>query len=806
MERPPEQHPAPDQKGPFAPLETAPPQLPVEAGAVIAETIFGVGGSASPLDSERDLNLRIASSDGSRYLLKVSNPADDPLVLDMQTHAMLHITRQDPGLPVMRPLASLKGSYFEVVEGPGRARYLARLFTFLPGEMVEAAAMDRGALEAFGAMVARMGVALRGFFHPAGCYRILWDLKHTGELRRVLGDIEDQRSREVVARMLARFDGSVAPRLPGLRGQIIHNDLTLDNVLVDPSHRVSGIVDFGDLTHTSLICDLAVALVSTMWGRPDPFDAAEATVAGYRSVLQPERGEAELLADLVVARLLALVVIAAWRVRRYPENAPYITANVELAWSLLNSIQEAGAEEGRERLLAACMDGGSQLLPPNHRPRVPELLDRRRRVLGPALTPPTYDRPLYLVRGEGSRLFDRDGNVYLDAYNNVPVVGHSHPRVAQAIAQQSRVLNTNTRYLHESVIQLAERLVALMPEGLDTVMFVNSGSEANDVAWRFATTFTDSFGAIVTERAYHGVTTATLALSPEEWVTDHPEVQTIPAPDDFRGRYRRTEDGWAERYASHIGDALTTLREQGVGAAALYLDSLFTSDGIFSPPPAYLQEVVRRARAAGCLFVADEVQSGFGRTGTNLWSFAASGVLPDLVTLGKPMGNGHPVAAVVMRSEIAERLASKTDIFSTFGGNPVASRAALAVLDVLEEERLQERALEVGSRLRSHLEEAEREHSAIGDVRGAGLMLGVELVAEHDGLTPAPELTRSVMNRMREKGVLVGSTGRDENVLKIRPPLVFSLREADHVAEVLDASLRELASAGPGDIGDRTRL
>jgi 4-aminobutyrate aminotransferase-like enzyme/Ser/Thr protein kinase RdoA (MazF antagonist) len=793
--------PIPQHPSPFAPLETAPPQLSLQRAKEVAATIFGVRGTASPLDSERDLNLRILCDDGRRFLLKLSNPADDPVVVDMQTQAMLHVARQDPTLPVMQPLPSLSGNLCESVEGAGGSHYVARLLTFLPGETVEPPEMDPAALEAFGGVVARMGIALRGFFHPAGGYRILWDLKHTPELRHVLGDIQDRQGRDLVEGILDRFEHRVAPVLGGLRAQIIHNDLTLDNVLVDRSHRVSGIVDFGDLTHTALICDLAVTLVSMMWGRSDPFQAAEAAIAGYRSITPIESAEGEVLGDLVAARLAALVTIAAWRVSRYPENAEYITANVELAWSLLDRFEEEGMDHVGERLRAASSSTRSE----SHslagartaaRPPVGELLRRRRQVLGPALSPLSYEEPLYLVRGEGSRLFDNEGNAYLDAYNNVPVVGHCHPRVVEAIAEQSATLNTNTRYLHDSVVELAERLVATMPDGLDTVMFVNSGSEANDVAWRFATTYTDATGAVVTGRAYHGVTTATLALSPEEWVEEPPHVATVPAPDDFRGPYRRDEQGWAERYASHIDDAISALRERDVDPAAFYLDSLFTSDGIYFPPAVYFEEIVTRWRNAGGLFVADEVQSGFGRTGKHLWSFQGSDVVPDFVTLGKPMGNGHPVAAMVTRADIAERLAAKTDIFSTFGGNPVACRAALAVLEVIETEGLQHRACEVGAHLRSLLEGLSRTHDCIGDVRGAGLMIGLELMSSRDPLTPAPELAAAVMNRMRAKGVLVGSTGRDDNVLKIRPPLVFSRDDAEQVADALDSSLREMARAG----------
>jgi 4-aminobutyrate aminotransferase-like enzyme len=388
-------------------------------------------------------------------------------------------------------------------------------------------------------------------------------------------------------------------------------------------------------------------------------------------------------------------------------------------------------------------------------------------------------------------MFDERGAAYLDAYNNVPVVGHCHPRVTAAISEQSSTLNTNTRYLHESVVELAERLVATMPDGLDTVMFVNSGSEANDIAWRLATAYTGGTGGIVTGHAYHGVTTATIALSPEEWTDENVpgHVTTVPPPDGYRGPHRADEAGWVDRYVDYLDAALDRLHRRGVRPAAFFVDSLFTSDGIFIPQPSYLQNVVRRVHEAGGLIVADEVQCGFGRSGSHMWSFQRSSITPDFVTLGKPMGNGHPIAAVITRSEIAERFASKTDIFSTFGGNPVACRAALAVLDVVRDEALQHHAAVVGAALQSSLAGLMQHHDAIGDVRGAGLMIGVELVLDKSTREPAPAVAHEVMNRMRDHGVLVGVTGRNGNVLKIRPPLVLSAEEAGVIGSTLDACL-----------------
>jgi 4-aminobutyrate aminotransferase-like enzyme len=413
-----------------------------------------------------------------------------------------------------------------------------------------------------------------------------------------------------------------------------------------------------------------------------------------------------------------------------------------------------------------------------------DLLARRRRVL--PRSPLFYTEPLHLVRGEGVWLFDPDGRRYLDCYNNVPVAGHSHPRIARAIIGQQRLLATHNRYLHEAIVDIAERFQASVPAALDAVLLVNSGSEANDLAWRIARAATGRGGAVVTPNAYHGVTEATHALSPEEWAEGerHEHVATVPAPDGYRGRYRREETGWAERYAAHVDEASAVLGPRGL--AAMYLDPACTAEGVLAAPPDYLREVTRRVHALGGLMIADEVQAGYGRTGTHLWSFQESGIVPDMVVTGKPMGNGFPVAALATRSELLAAFPERTEVFSTFGGNPVACAAALAVLDVVEDEDLVANAARTGSYLREGLLKLAGSYPLIGDVRGQGLLFGVDLVEDQARRTPAPGRARAVTEAMRSRGVLLGATGPAGNVLKIRPPLVFGREHADLLLSCLD--------------------
>jgi 4-aminobutyrate aminotransferase-like enzyme len=724
-------------------LAATPPRFTPEEVAAIAASVFDLRGEARDLGSERDQTFLIEDGDAGG-ILKISNTGEDPAVLDLEAKALEHIERVDPELPIARQKASGTSG-----------GHLVRLFERMPGKS-GGPDLDDAAVRAFTATHARLNLALRSFFHPAAGRDLLWNPGQTAGLRPLAASIQDAARRKIVERVLDRFEERVLPRWAFLPGQVVHCDFTTDNILFDEDGRVTGITDFGDISFGAQAGDLAIDVVSLLRGRSadDVFRIARIGIDGYQSRIPLEDEELDLLGDLVAARLAALVTISAWRVERYPENAEYIQSWDSDSWALLEHFDAAGLDAVARELGA-------------RQPPVPtgELVERRAAALGSALTGLTYRTPVHLVGGEGVWLFDADGRRLLDAYNNVPVVGHCHPRVTEAVVRQTRALNTHSRYLYEPLVELAERLVATMPPetGLDAVMLVNSGSEANDLAWRLATTATGHAGAIVTEFAYHGVTTAIADLSPEEWPEGYrPEhVETIAPPGSGR------EVGMAA--------AVERLDARGLGLATTYLDCGFTSDGIWTPPPDEVQAIARATREAGGLLVADEVQAGHGRSGEHLWSFAQFGIAPDVVTLGKPMGNGYPVAAVIARQELFDRLKAETEVFSTFGGNPIAARAALAVLDVIDDERLIESAKRVGEELTAALRSLN-----IGDVRGRGLLVGVEV--------ETPELAEEVVNRMRDAGVLINRTGPRENVLKIRPPLVFS---EEHVEVLITA----LASA-----------
>lgn len=424
-----------------------------------------------------------------------------------------------------------------------------------------------------------------------------------------------------------------------------------------------------------------------------------------------------------------------------------------------------------------------------------EILNFRERHLGKNLSV-SYQKPLTMLRGWRQYLFDHTGRRYLDTVNNVAHVGHEHPRVVRAGQRQMAVLNTNTRYLHEHIVRFTEELLNTFPPELDVAFIVNSGSEANELAMRLAKNYTGQQDMVVVETGYHGNTQGCVAISSYKFDGPGgngapPFTHVTPIPDVFRGKYRGHTPQTGRQYAAHIGTAVEKIKTEGRGPAAFICESVISCGGQVTLPPGYLNEACRYVRAGGGLYIADEVQTGCGRHGRHFWAFEEHGVVPDIVTMGKPIGNGHPLGAVVTTRAIAEAFANGMEYFNTFGGNPVSCAIGLEVLRVIRDENLQQNALDTGAYLSGQLQELARRFPIIGDVRGPGLFLGFELVSDAETLGPAAKQTAYLSNRMRDFGVLTSIDGPFHNVLKIKPPMVFGKNDADFLLELLDLVLKE---------------
>ncbi len=766
-----------------------PPAVPLTVLGDFARTVYGLAGQWSRLEGERDQNLKVTEANGKAWVFKVCHPAEGEAIMAAQAGVLEHIALTDPALPVPRVRRSLNGEQLPCLEH-GNTGFRIMLLSWLDGEMPGGMELEAEALRDLGGLLGRLGLAMRGFVSPAPASReLVWDTGKVNNLRPQVSNLP-AGDRPLAEDILGRHRDVTGPAMLRMRSQIVHGDVHPYNSVTDGSGRITGIIDFGDLVHGALVLDLANAIADFLSPGHDLAVTIYNMVRGYCRVTPLEEIEADALLDLIEVRLLMTPLIDALKASNGILSQGYYYAFNARSMPMIRALRGLGRQSLIDLIRRAAA------YPPKQVPTtetVDDVIARRRKVMGGKLHV-FYDPPLHIVKGEGVWLTSADGRRYLDCYNNVPHVGHCHPYVTEAIARQARILNTNTRYLTDQSIAYAERLTALAGEGLSAVVFVNSGSEANDLAWRMAKAWTGHQGGLAMESAYHGVSEAIDAFSPSNapahWYAPH--IRLLPSPDTYRGAHGADDPRAAERFAELADPLIESLDAEGFGVAAAMIDSAFMSNGIPGVPEGYLAGIVSRVRKAGGLFIADEVQSGFGRMGTSFWGHRHHGVTADFITIGKPAGNGHPLGAVVTRPEILDRFLRSGPFFSTFGGNNVACAAGIAVLDVIRDEDLVNNAHATGAYFRQLLRGLMQRHAIIGEVRGAGLATGVELVHDRKSKQPAGDIMPRLLGLLRDEGVLIGGEGKHGNVLKIRPPIVFGKTHADLAVAALGRALSRL--------------
>jgi 4-aminobutyrate aminotransferase-like enzyme/Ser/Thr protein kinase RdoA (MazF antagonist) len=781
--------------------------LPIttDVAARVAAEVFGLTAEIRVLPGEYDDNFHLQAADSRAFVLKMMHPAREDTFVDMQCRALTHLAERAPHLALPRVIPTVKGELYRRTKLEDDTSRLVWMLSYLPGTtLVETKPHTPELLGSLGRLLAEIDAALTDFAHPCAQRFLKWDLSRSNWARDYLGHIENPERRALAKKFLNLFEEEAVPRFPLLRRSVVYGDANDHNALVDAkTKRVVSVIDFGDMHEGFTVGEPAIAAAYAILGKDDPLVSAGAVLAGYHEALPLREEEIAAFFPLMAARLAVSVVNSAHRKSLVPDD-PYVTVSEEPAWGALERLAAIDARTAREHFLAAAgkaapIAGGKSASGLGTGVKkeftFEESLAARKRLLGANLSL-SYEKPLKIVRGSMRYLYDETGRAYLDVYNNVPLVGHSHPRVVRAIQEQVALLNTNTRYLHDNILRYAERLTALLPDPLEVCYFVNSGSEANELALRLARARTLREDVIVLEHAYHGHTSTLIDISPYKFNGPggrgrKPWVHVAPIADDYRGKYRRGETDLGKKYAAHVGEILNDCREKGQRVAAYIAETLPSVAGQIVFPPNYLAEVYKQVRAEGAVCIADEVQVGFGRLGTHFWGFGTQGVVPDIVVFGKPMGNAFPLAAVVTTREIAASFANGMEFFSTFGGNPVACAAGLAVLDVLRDENLQQNALTVGTQWIRDLRELQTKYPLIGDVRGLGLFLGIDLVTDRETRAPATRQASYVVNRLREEGILAGTDGPHHNVIKLRPPLCFTAADAGRFTSTLDSVLRE---------------
>ncbi len=779
-------------------LAVPPPVFSSDEVSQIAQDLLGISGGAQALGGERDANFLIRNQTQNypeRILIKISNQTDSEQSIEMQCQALAHIQKVNQDIPVQRLISLQNGADWVTIQSKSEDKLILRAFEFLPGETLNNLTIDARLANNIGQTLARLNLALRGFFHPAGNQPMAWNTQHLDQLRPLVQFVQRDHERKLITNILDYFDEIIRPALSGCRAQVIHNDISFHNILANPTSptELTGIYDFGDMTFAPLIQDLTVATAEISAGSTDPFSRCAQIVAGFHSITPLEDVEFALLPGLMRARLALGYLIDSWTAceNKWQDDRDHLVGWREKTVSMMEILEGSGTGQLDSIIRSVC---GVAATPSTKTPiklNDQSSWQRRKRFLGNADFY-SYTDPIDMVRGQGVWLYDTAGKAYLDAYNNVPHVGHCHPKVVAAISRQTARLNTNTRYLYDALPSYAEKLTATLPAGLEVCYFVSSGSEANDLAWRIAKAWTGNSGGLVLKFAYHGVTDAVFDLSPAEKVgqdIDCPHIVEIDAPDDFRGPWKRDVEDRGLKYAGYCDDAVASLAKNGHRPAAFFMDMIMSTNGIMLPPPGYLPAVYEKVREAGGLCIADEVQSGFGRLGKAMWGFEVAGGIPDIVTFGKPIAGGYPMGLVVTRREISEKFEQSCQFFSTTGGNPVACAAASTILELVQQEHLMENAESIGGIIVEGIKTLAIEHSCIGDVRGSGLFIGVDLVSCPSSLAPNPSLAKNIANALKSQGVLVGVDGIGANVLKIRPPMVFNRDHCELLLETFETVL-----------------
>lgn len=772
------------------------PQVSTERIQAFVCDRYGIEGTYQKLSSERDLCFRIKTQMGGDFTLKISNAAEPEGIVNMQVKALAHIAASDPDLPAPRMIPTRDGRLYDRIDGDDGASHMVRMLSFLPGIVLENVldhCPDRSRTRReLGAFTARLGQVLGNFFHPSARDNLHpWDLGRVTALRNATLHIRDTDLRAACEGILNRAETHTYPALARTRHQIIHQDAHMGNVLVSSpeARQICGVIDFGDMLYGSLLADLVTAADCFTEDETDPIGVLCDICAGYDEANPLEEHEIDLVFDMALLRLVNTVLVLEAREALVPGGDDHI-GNTGKHARMLQLMQAEGHATATARLRRACRFPVAVQSEPDT--EYDRLFEKREAALGRIWH--FYDKPLHFVSGRGAWLTSADGTDYLDAYNNVPQVGHSNPHVVRTIGRQAAALNTNTRYLCDIVGEYADRLLSTLPDRFDACIFVNSGSEANDAATQIARHATGHTGGLVMQGAYHGVTQSTMELSPITTGGLYDHIACLQVPDMYRGPFAGDPQA-ATKYAADCDRAIADLKARGHAPAVFMVDTALCSSGLAEAPAGYYNLLADKVHAAGGLVIADEVQAGLGRLG-QLWGCTAQGLNlenVDFLTLGKPVGNGHPLGVVLTRKELWEPFNDHTELFSTFGGNTVSCAAGMAVLDEIENRDLIAQGNDVGDYFRAELWRLAKTHDLIGDVRGKGMLIGLEFVTCRTRKTPARAETSRLVNMMKDRQVLIGSAGPDKNVLKLRPSLIWGKNEVDFFIEALSSCLTQIA-------------
>ncbi len=755
----------------------------------LAQEQYGLPVKAKALNGYDELNFLLTEYTGKKYIFKVATDEHVHEFLDAQVKILNHLSSSPVADKFQRYVKNSEGNELTNIVVNNK-NYCLRILSFLEGTFwVDAKNHSDDLMCSLGNVLGEMDKSLQHFKHTAMHRHYEWDVANSLDGRAYIHHIKDHERRRMAGYFLLQFETEVTPLLNQLRKAYIYSDANDYNVIVT-GNEVTGLIDFGDMVYSNLVNNVAIACTYSMFQQDDVLRAASLVVKGYHEKFPLTEQELSVLYYLITGRLCISVTRSAFNASLDSDNKHHFITEKH-AWELLYKLIRINPIRAQDSFRKAC--GYSGLINEND---YNKLLKERKEHVGRNLSI-SYQEKLKIVKGALQYLYDDKGRTFVDCVNNPSHVGHCHPVVVKRMQRQIATLNTNTRYLNDLIIEYAQKLTATLPSSLSVCYFTNSGSEANDLAIRMSRHFTSRKDIIVLDHAYHGTSTVAMEMSPYKfdgkggfgkmsWI--HKAIN----PDLYRGAYKYGDEKAGEKYAADVQRIIEELSLEGKTPAVFICETLLGVGGQIPLPPNYLKEVYRYVRAAGGVCIADEVQVGFGRVGEKFWGFELQGVVPDIVVMGKPIGNGHPLAAVVVTNEIADAFNNGMEYFNTFGGNPVSMATGIAVLDVIQEEEMQQHALEVGNYLMDGLKRLMNKYPIISDVRGHGLFIGAEMVKDRITREPAIPEIDWVVEKMKEKGFLLSTDGPLHNVLKIKPPMPFNKQNAEEMVKCLGETFEEL--------------
>ena len=713
----------------------------------------------------------LGSCDNSRYIIK-KYPYTKHIInqINSENNLLAHLNLKNSIYP--NPIKNRNDEYFEIYNS-GKNTYVVRLLSFLNGTFLGDINQTKKILESLGSFTAEMNKAILDYEDLYISSRVWqWDIQHIHLNKKFIKDIESFRDRKLVNYFLQQFDEVVIPMLPSLRKSIIHNDLNEWNILCN-NKGVSGVIDFGDIAHTQLVNEVAIAMTYGAYDKDDPITNSSYILSSYHKKLPLNNDEISILYYLITAKLCMSVCNSAHSRKINPDNK-YALISEKNAWKTLKKFIKYSPRFVENKFRNYLNIESKKTL------NSKKIRLERGKVISKIFSL-SYDEPIAMERSAFQYMFDYEGNSYLDAYNNVPHVGHCHPGVIEAASKQMKKLNTNTRYLYDIINRYGIKLLKKFNKSLNRVYFVNSGSEASDLAIKLALAYSKNKNIMVLENGYHGHTQRGTDISSYKFnhvrgqgKKDYVTVVPMPKKKDYENDNNLIDN--------------TIKKVENI--AAFVCEPILGCGGQVPLTKNYLKKVYKKIRDNGGVCISDEVQTGFGRLGKVFWGFELYNVVPDIVILGKSMGNGHPIGAVITTDKIASKFSEGVEFFSSFGGNPVSCSVGLSVLDIIEKEKLQENAKIVGKYYKKELEKLKNKHKVIGEVRGEGLFLGIEIINENN-LKPDRKLAHLLKNRLREKHILVGTDGPHNNVIKSKPPICFDKEDVKLVVESIDDILSE---------------